>query len=87
MILLISQKQHDIVAVTTAFSGLPTRFYAVENHHVILDGLPDDVLRHDADELLAIPSGPYRMPTPAEQEQFACAQQAKGMIQEGRDDA
>ncbi|GHO99545.1 hypothetical protein KSF_095930 [Reticulibacter mediterranei] len=84
-ILLISQRQHDIVAVTTAFSEMPTRFYVVENHQVILDGFSDDVLRHDADELLGIPGGPYRMPTPAEQEQFARAQQAKGMIQEGHD--
>lgn len=58
------------------------RHYPIMNHHVILDGYPDAVLRHDADTLLSMPSGLYRMPTPGEQDRFMQTQRSKGMIQE-----
>jgi hypothetical protein len=84
-ILLISRNAIAVIAMTTLCEGIQTRCYVVRDHQVVLDGYPDTALRHDADELLHIPNGPYRMPTPEEQERFVQEIRAKGMIQEGHD--
>jgi hypothetical protein len=57
--------------------------YVIQAHLVVLDGSPDEVLRRDAEELLGLPGGLYRLPTPGEQEAWMTTQRNKGMIQEG----
>lgn len=54
---------------------IPERHYDIVNGFVTLVGYNDTVLHHDCEELLAMPNGLYRMPTPAEQE--ALTQQAQ----------
>ena len=77
------------VSGSVAFSaglidGLPApeRRYEIAEHQVVLAGYDDYVLHHDADELLAMPNGMYRMPTPAEQDAQAQAQQQASVVQE-----
>lgn len=53
----------------------------IRDHQVTLDnGLADDIVHHDVDELLKNPL--YRMPTPAEQEAWARAEQEKHAVHE-----
>lgn len=60
---------------------VPARRYEIRSHQVILDnGLAEPILHHDAEELLRNPL--YRMPTPAEQEQFVKARDQSMTAQE-----
>ncbi len=58
----------------------PERRYEIVNGMVILDGYPDVVLHHDADELLRNPL--YRMLTPGEQDALAAKEQADSSVAE-----
>lgn len=69
-------------ALTLAGYQVPARHYQIVDSTVILEGYSDAVLHHDADELLAVPGGLYRMPTPAEQDAYMQVQQAASMVQE-----
>lgn len=60
----------------------PARRYAIEEYQVVLSGHAPAILHHDADELLAVPGGLYRMPTAKEQERWQRAQRAKTKIEE-----
>lgn len=60
----------------------PRRSYNVVNGKLTLAGQHELVLHHDAQELLALPDGLYRLPTPAEQEAWATEQAKAGQIQE-----
>lgn len=63
--------------------GLPVdeRHYEIAGGQVVLSG-EDFIIHHDADVLLATPNNVYRMPTPAEQEQMAQAQEQASIVQE-----
>lgn len=61
--------------------AVPQRRYSISNHLVVLTG-PDVVVHHDADELLGMPDGLYRVLTPGEQEAMVATQTKQGMIQE-----
>ncbi len=58
------------------------RRYNIVDHKVVLEGHHDDVLKADAQELLAMPDGLYRMPTAAEQEQWQKETEKAKQIQE-----
>ena len=60
----------------------PERRYAIHDHHVTLDGHSDIILHHDAEKLLAMPGGLYRMPTPAEQTSLVEAKHEASTVQE-----
>ena len=47
---------------------VPSRRYAITDNEIRLDGFDEIILQHDAQELLNMPDGLYRMPTPAEQD-------------------
>lgn len=59
----------------------PARRYEIADHAVVLAGYDDFVLHHDAAELLSM-GDLYRLPTPAEQDAVAAAQQAASTVQE-----
>lgn len=67
---------------TSGKAAVEERRYVIRDHMVILEGYGDTVLRRDAEELLSIPNGFYRMPTPNELDRYHQAERAKGMIQE-----
>jgi len=82
-ILLICRNASAIItrdAETIEGKRVQRRHYPVREHMAILQGYPDEVLRHDADALLAQEA--YRLPTPDEQERCAQMQRARTMIQE-----
>ena len=60
----------------------PARRYEIANNQVILDGYDDIVLHHDADALLAMPDGLYRMQTPAEQNEKASSRRKAKTVEE-----
>jgi hypothetical protein len=87
-ILLICRHESAIVTLDAQIiEGVQVnrRHYSVRDHHMTLDGYPDAVLHHDAEQLLA--QEIYRLPTPEEQERFTQAERTKGMVQEGQQDA
>ncbi|HET8911890.1 MAG TPA: hypothetical protein VFN23_10525 [Ktedonobacteraceae bacterium] len=60
----------------------PTRKYLIEGGAITLSGYSDAILHHDCEELLHMPSGLYRMPTPAEQEAMLQKTQQASQLQE-----
>jgi hypothetical protein len=58
------------------------RRYQAVNGEMVLDGYPDVILHHDADYLLSIPGGIYRMPTPEEQDAKAEAARKAATVEE-----
>lgn len=60
----------------------PARLYQIVDSTVVLSGYPDAILHQDADDLLKMPNGLYRMPTPAEQSEMVQASQAAVSVQE-----
>ena len=60
----------------------PARRYEIVNNQIILDGYDDIVLHHDADALLAMPDGLYRMQTPAEQNEKASSKRRAKTVEE-----
>lgn len=58
---------------------LPRR-YTIQNYQVTLADYPDEILHHDAEELLKNPL--FRMPTPAELDAMAEAERAASSVQE-----
>lgn len=60
----------------------PERAYDIVDHTVQLVGYPGPVLHHDADYMLSIPGGVYRLPTPAEQNAQADAQRKAATVEE-----
>ncbi len=61
---------------------VPARIYPIADGKLTLSGYADSILQHDLEELLQMPNGLYRLPTPAEQEQFARAREAARQLQE-----
>lgn len=66
-------------AIIEGLAVFPRR-YTIENYRVVLDGYPDEVLHHDAEELLKNPF--YRMPTPREQTAMVEAERVASSVQE-----
>lgn len=84
-IMLMCKNSSGSVAFSAGLvEGLPapTRKYLIVDGKITLSGYSDAILHHDADELLNMPSGLYRMPTPAEQEQMFQEAQQASMAQE-----
>lgn len=59
----------------------PERHYRIADHLLVLSGT-DALVHHDADELLAMPDGLYRMLTPTEQDALVQVQQTASSVQE-----
>lgn len=84
-IILVSKHETGQAALHAKRIGghlAPERQYHIINHKLTLSGHPDKVLKSDAQELLNMPNGLYRMPTPAEQEQWRREEQEANQIQE-----
>jgi hypothetical protein len=82
-ILLICKYENGSVGLNAArIDGIqfPDRLYKIVNHQVVLEG-DDVVIRHDADELLAM-GDLYRLPTPQEQDVMTKAKQDASSVQE-----
>ena len=60
----------------------PARSYAVVDGEMTLDGHPNAVLCHDADYLLSIPGGLYRVMAPEEQNAKAQAKRKAATVEE-----
>lgn len=82
-IILICHDRYGSVAFRAetieGLTVLPRR-YTIENYQVTLEGWPDEILHHDAEELLKNPL--FRMPTPAELDAMAEAERAASTVQE-----
>jgi len=84
-IVLMCRHAHGSVAFaeeTIAGHHVPARRYEIVDHIVTLEGHLPLILHHDAEELLSMPGGFYRMPTPAEQDSQAKSVREAASIQE-----
>lgn len=84
-IILICRNSHGSVAFPKELvegHHAPERRYEIVDHHVTLEGHPDIILHHDADELLAMPDGLYRMPTHKELDAKAKAKREAATVEE-----
>lgn len=83
MILLVHESAtHGMVATPEHVRGVPTpsRKYHHEGHFLAIDGDDEQVLKHDAEDILKIAG--FRLATAAEQNEYHAAKRKKQQVVE-----